>query len=244
MTEKLTAYGRLIVGTKEELFAKAVAIAVEQAKRVNSSRFSWALTGGSTPADWYRWCVKYQSIPELELRRADFTVSDERHVPLSSDQSNFGNADRLLLTPLGLAPSQRVPWPVELLPSDAATRYAADWATRFGRNRTYDICFLGMGDDAHTASWFPGSPLLKNEVSDLFVARDVAGKGWRLTLTPAGLRACGAVVVMTLGPTKAEALARVMQSEYNPVAFPAQILKTVADRAFWLVDEIAAARLK
>lgn len=244
MIEKTTAYGRLFVGTKEELFAKAVAIAVEQAKRVSSSRFSWALTGGSTPADWYRWCVASHAIPEIVVRRADFTVSDERHVPLSSDQSNFGNADRLLLTPLGLAPSQRVPWPVEKSPTEAASAYTEEWAARFGRGRAYDVCFLGMGDDAHTASWFPGSPLLKTETTDFFAARDVPGKGWRLTLTPAAVRACGVIVVMAMGPTKTDALARVMQDEYKPLALPAQILKTCNDRVVWLVDPVAAAKLK
>lgn len=244
MTEKTTAYGRLIIGTKEELFAKAVALAAEEAQRVSSSRFSWALTGGTTPANWYHWCVASQAIPEIVLRRADFTVSDERCVPLTSDQSNFGNADRQLFTPLGLAVSQRVPWPVELSPTDAAATYAANWSRRFGSARAYDVCFLGMGDDAHTASWFPGSPLLRTETPEFFVARDVAGKGWRLTITPAGLRNCGVVVVMALGPTKAEALARVMHDEYNPSAIPAQILKSCADRVVWLVDTVAAARLK
>lgn len=243
MTEKLTPYGRLVVGSKDELFARAVALVAAQANRVSGPRFSWALTGGSTPADWYRWCVAQHALPQELLNRADFTVSDERPVPLTSDQSNFGNADRQLLTPLGITAAQHVPWPVELAPDEAAANYARAWSLRFGAGRTYDVCFLGMGDDAHTASWFPNSPLLGTKTSELFQAIDVPGKGWRLTITPAGLATCGLVVVMTLGAAKTAALARVMSGPYDPVAAPAQILKTCADRVVWLVDGAAAGSL-
>lgn len=243
MTEKSTVYGRLVVGSKEELFARAVALAAEVGQEASRTQFTWAFTGGSTPAEWYRWCVTNKRIPQETLSRAVFTVSDERHVPLASDQSNFGNADRQLLTPLNVSAAQRVPWPVELAPADAAKAYAKTWSERFGTARAYDICFLGMGDDAHTASWFPNSPLLRDETADFFTAIDVPGKGPRLTITPAGLRACGRIVVMTLGAGKAAALERVMTGGYEPVATPSQILRMCADRVTWLVDPAAAGKL-
>lgn len=240
MTEKSTAYGRLIVGAKEELFTHAVELAAVQAQESRGERFSCAFTGGSTPTEWYRWCVGRRAIPRNVLTRAVFTVSDERHVPLASDQSNFGNADRELLTPLGVTAEQKVAWPVEELPAAAAQTYATGWSRRFGAGKAYDICFLGMGDDAHTASWFPGSPLLRTDVTEFFTALDVPGKGPRLTITRAGLRACGLVVVMTLGSAKAPAFARVMSGPYDPVSTPAQSLKECADRVVWLVDSAAA----
>ena len=98
--EKVTDYGRLIVGTREELFATAVDLAGAQQAKASKKFFSWALTGGSTPQEWYRWCVTNRAIPEKLALAAHFTVSDERVVPLHSDQSNFGNAERLLLAPL------------------------------------------------------------------------------------------------------------------------------------------------
>lgn len=243
MTEKSTPYGRLIVGPKEELFARAVKIAADQGSRVPAAPFSWAFTGGSTPAEWYRWCVATRTIPEDLVARTTFTVSDERHVPLVSDQSNFGNADRELLSPLEVGAEQKAPWSTQLSPLEAAQSYAKTWAARFGAGLAYDVCFLGMGDDAHTASWFPGSPLLKTEIAELFTAIEVPGKGWRLTITPAGLRTCGAVVVMTLGSGKAAALSRVMSGAFDPISAPSQILKTCADRVTWLVDPAAAGGL-
>ncbi len=246
MTEKNTDYGRLCVGEKEELFARVVALTVAQQAHAGSKVFTVALTGGSTPLEWYDWCVRTRTLPPALLAAAHFTVSDERHVPLVSDESNFGHAARRLFDPLGVPSEQRSSaWPVRLTPAVAAEAYRRAWAALAGPGRTYDVCFLGMGDDAHTASIFPGSPLLspdalaKTDAPDLFVALDTA-KGPRLTITPAGLRACGLIVMMTHGAEKATALKRIFTGPYDPSKTPAQILKTCADRVVWLVDKAAA----
>ncbi|PTY03179.1 6-phosphogluconolactonase [Opitutaceae bacterium EW11] len=243
MTESTTPFGRLIVGEKEELFVKAVDLASEVLAKIPSRTFSWALTGGSTPQEWYRWCAAGRTISQELRSRAVFTVSDERHVPLESDQSNFGNAERLLLAPLGVPIEHRMPWPVERPATEAAVRYGEAFAGAFGRNRAYDLCMLGMGDDAHTASLFPGSPLLREPTKRLFTSVEVPGRGWRLTITPTGLFACGKIVLMTLGAGKRQALQRVFQGADDPVNTPSQILRTCADRVVWLVDNAAAASL-
>lgn len=239
--ETQTGYGRLIVGPREELFAKAVALAVERQAKSAAPAFTLALTGGSTPAEWYRWCVAGRKMPESFLRAASFTVSDERCVPLHSEQSNFGNAQRLLLEPLQVAPERQHPWPVEKLPLEAAAAYTRAWHDRVGEGRTYDVCFLGMGDDGHTASIFPGSELLKGDGGRLFAAIDVPGKGWRLTITPTGLAACGLIVIMALGTAKAAMLKRVLTGAYDPTQTPVQQTRAWSDRVVWLVDEAAAA---
>ena len=244
MIEHSTPYGRLIVGVPPELFARAVGLMETQRARSASGNFLWALTGGSTPKDWYRWCVAEKALPAGLLETVHWTVSDERCVPVASEESNFGNADRLLLTPLGVPLAHKHPWAVdELTPTAAAADYARRIANLVGEKKTYAGCFLGMGPDAHTASLFPGSPLLASDDDRLFAAVEAPGKGWRLTLTPAGLRACGLIVVMALGEAKAPALQRVMTGPHEPWKNPAQVLKTCADRVVWLVDEAAAAGL-
>ena len=245
MTEKTTDYGRLCVGEKEELFARAVALTAAQQARATSKNFTLALTGGLTPLEWYDWCVRTRALPPALLAATHFTVSDERHVPLVSEESNFGHAMRRLLDPLAVPSERRHPWPVRLSPSEAAEAYRRAWAALAGPGRAYDVCFLGLGDDAHTASIFPGSPLLsavalaKADVAELFVALDTS-KGPRLTITPAGLRACDHIIIMTHGAAKAPALKRIFSGPYDPPKAPAQILKTCADRVVWLVDKAAA----
>jgi 6-phosphogluconolactonase len=238
MRTHTTAFGQFIVGTREELFAEAARLGAATCAKPGSS---WALTGGSTPLEWYRWVVAAGAIPTEVARQTHFTVSDERFVPLADKQSNFGNATNLLFDPLEVPAEHRHPWPVGLAPEAAAPAYADTWAATFGAGRAYDVCFLGMGDDAHTASWFPGSPLLTDDGARLFAGIDVPGKGFRLTITPTGLRACGQVIVMTLGAAKAPALRRVLSELYRPTALPSQILRTLAAKVTWLVDEAAAA---
>ncbi len=242
-SERATDYGRLIVGTREQLFATAVELAVEQQAKAAKKPFSWALTGGSTPQDWYRWCVTNRSIPERLHTTTHFTVSDERVVPLHSDQSNFGNAERELFTPLQVPIGHRHAWPVSMLPAEAASTYVDEWRGCFGDGRAYDVCFLGMGEDGHTASIFPGSPLLKTDEKRFFAAVEVPGKGWRLTITPAGLGACGLIVVMALGAAKAPMLKRVLTGVYDPSKTPIQILRNWHNRLVWLVDKAAASEV-
>lgn len=239
ITERSTDYGRLVTGTREELFARAAELAVSAAGR--NVRPSLALTGGSTPQEWYRWCVAGNAFPAQFLRTAHFTVSDERCVPLHNDQSNFGNARRQLLDPLQVPAAQQHPWPVELLPQEAAAAYARDWHQHAGEGRAYEVCFLGMGDDGHTASIFPGSELLRGDGGRLFAAVSVPGKGWRLTLTPTGLGACGTIVIMTLGAAKNPMLKRVLSGPYDPAQTPVQLVRSWRERVYWLADSAAAA---
>lgn len=243
MNERTTDYGRLIVGAKPELFQKALDLGLSARAASNHDRFIWALTGGGTPKEWYAWAVAAKRLPAADAAQIEWTVSDERHVLLDSPESNFGNAERQLLEPLAVPTDRRHPWMVAWPVAEAAEAYRRTMLILAGPERAYDVCFLGMGDDCHTASLFPGTPLLGDDGGLPFGGQEVPGKGWRLTITPTGLRRCGLIVVMTLGAGKADALHRVFRGPHDPVNVPSQILKTCADRVVWLVDEAAAARL-
>lgn len=243
MREVKSDYGRVIVGSKPELFQQALDLGLTARAKTERSRFLWALTGGGTPKEWYQWLVADKKITPAQAASIEWTVSDERHVLLSSGESNFGNAERQLLAPLDVPTDRRHPWMVAWPVAEAAEAYRRTMLILAGPSRAYDVCFLGMGDDCHTASLFPGTPLLADDGGLPFGGQEVPGKGWRLTITPTGLRQCGLIVVMTLGAGKAEALHRVMRGPYDPTNVPSQILKTCADRVVWLVDEPAAAKL-
>lgn len=243
MREIQSDFGRVVVGTRADLFAEALKLTLAARAAARPGRFLWALTGGSTPASFYQWCAENGGLPPALLQGTDFTVSDERHVLLSSPESNFGNAERQLLAPLGVSTDRRHPWMVAWPVAEAAEAYRRTMLILAGPGRAYDLCFLGMGDDCHTASLFPGTPLLRDDGGLLFGGQEVPGKGWRLTITPSGLRACGRVVVMALGASKADALHRVHRGPLDELNVPSQVLRACAERVVWLVDEPAAARL-
>ena len=237
-----SAYGTLQVGRLEDTFRQIVAT-LRDALAGHKGPITVGLSGGSTPKAFYQWAVREKALPEEIWKNCVWMTSDERHVALSSDDSNFGNAERLMFAPLGVPASAKLPWPIDLPPAECAAAFNKTWNERFGANRGFDVCFLGMGDDGHTASLFPGCPLIGSGLADNFAAVEWPGRGWRLTITEAGLAKCARVVVITDGPGKAAALKAIIRGPYDPKIHPSQIHRAYASRVTWLVDEAAAAGL-
>jgi len=236
----MTRYGTVTIGPREVLFAHLVRHLEALAEESRGS-VSVGLTGGSTPKAFYAWALETGAVPETILDKVVWSVSDERVVPLENPESNFGNAQRLLLDPLGVPQDQRFAWPVQFDPHSAAIAYEMKWKERFGAGKAFTLCILGMGDDGHTASLFPESPLLAIDTGSFFAPVEVPEKGWRLTITPLGLDACRKILVMVTGRDKAERLKAVF--EEPPGRFPVQILANMAGKVRWLVDEEAASLL-
>jgi 6-phosphogluconolactonase len=238
-----TEYGRLCIGPQEELFAHGIELVDRHRQERDLTELTWALTGGSTPAAFYRYCAEGKRLPADLVKATCWFTSDERMVHLDSDQSNFGNAGRLLLDHYGITDDKRFPWPVDHEPADAAALFNDLWHSNFSDFRCFDICFLGMGEDCHTASIFPRSPLIGERGKKFFAYVEVPNIGPRLTITPYGLGHCGLIVVMVAGKNKAFPLHQVFDTLHEPREHPAQMLMDHAARVVWLVDDEAGARL-
>jgi 6-phosphogluconolactonase len=239
MSDIATSAGKVRVLSREESFA-------ELARRINDlaarGPASVGLSGGSTPKAFYAWAVRTGALTAEAIARIDWHVSDERCVPLTSDDSNFGHAVRGMLDALGVPAARRFPWPVELAPAEAAAAYEAAWAQR-SPTKAFDLCVLGLGDDSHIASLWPQCPLIGQTTGPRFTATEWPGRGWRLTITEAGLAQCGAIVVLVGGAAKAAALREIACGEFAPQKHPGQLLRGHASRVTWLADQEAAAGL-
>lgn len=201
-----------------------------------------AVSGGSTPKPMFAALAK----TEFDWARVHFFWVDERCVPPTDDRSNFKLTNETLLSPANISEQNVHRIRGELPPDEAAARYVAEiqdfFALHPGQLPVFDILHRGMGDDAHTASLFPGEPLIKNET-------DIAAHVWveklkmdRVTLLPGVLRAARHTVLQVSGESKKEALRNVLIGEEDPMNYPCQIASRGA-RAIWFLDKGASARL-
>jgi len=239
MSDIVTSAGKVCVLSREESFT-------ELARRINDlaarGPASVGLSGGSTPKAFYAWAVRTGALTANAIARIDWHVSDERCVPLASDDSNFGHAVRGMLDALGVPAARRFPWPVDLAPAAAAAAYESAWAQR-SPAKAFDLCVLGLGDDSHIASLWPKCPLIGQKAGPRFTATEWPGRGWRLTITEAGLAQCASIVVLVGGAGKAAALREIARGAYDAQTHPGQVLREHASRVTWLADQEAAAGL-
>jgi 6-phosphogluconolactonase len=213
-------------------------------------RFVVALSGGSTP--------KLMNAMLAESLFSDWSKvfvfwSDERCVPPDHKVSNYRMARETLLN--------RVPVPDENIhrirgenSADRAARVYEDELRDFfvqpGGSSTppgFDLILLGLGDDGHTASLFPGAPgIHENRRWSLAVKHNIPPLPLvdRVTFTPSLINAAANVTFLVSGAAKAERLRQVLRDPYNPDRFPAQVVCPKAGKLFWLLDEAAAGKIK
>lgn len=233
-------YGNLLILHQEDLFKKIV-LQIEDSVKHKDQPISIGLTGGSTPKAFYQWAAKHSVFKKHSLNQILWMTSDERYVPLESSESNFGSADRLMLTPLHVPQKNKLPWCVSDSPQEAAKLYN----DHFVPNTSFDLCLLGMGDDCHIASIFPNSPLitLSQSIQENFTSINVPNKGTRLTITPHGINHCHKIIMIVTGSGKSSALKKVLHGHFNPIENPAQLHKNWASKVTWLIDPPAAEKL-
>jgi 6-phosphogluconolactonase len=201
-----------------------------------------ALSGGSTPALMFAEMAKSR----LGWDRVQVFWVDERAVPPTDSESNFRLAAESLLNLVAIPQGNVHRIRAELAPAAAARAYSQEIREFFGLARgempEFDVVHRGMGPDAHTASLFPGDPLLGDRegiAAAVFVPQKAQG---RITLLPGPLLAARKTVMLVTGADKAEALRAVFHEPYNPLAYPAQLAQPDGRGMVWFLDE-AAARL-
>ena len=191
----------------------------------------WALAGGETPRGCYERLAQPPYREGLHWRSVFVYWSDERQVPLDDPSSNYAMAKTALLDHVPIPPNQVFPLVGD--PTPALRRVPPDAA---GRPR-FDVIHLGLGDDGHTASLFPGSPALQeNRVLVAVVHNAPKPPPERLSFTLPVINAARAVLFMVQGASKREALVRVRRRDPS---VPATHVQPVDGELRFIVDQAA-----
>ena len=208
-----------------------------------------AISGGNTP----RTMFELLADPTQPLRaqvpwdKLDLFWVDERCVPPDHPESNYRMTNEAMLSKVPLAPQRIHRMEGELDPGIAAARYESTIRNAFklegAQTPTFDLIFLGMGDDGHTASLFPHTQALDN-LSNIVIANHVSQKDtWRITLTWPVINQGREVAFLIEGEDKADVLHKVFLGPYDPETLPSQLIRPASGRLTLLLDSAAADKL-
>lgn len=228
---------------KAQIFETAAQLFVDTAKKNIDEKgfFSVALTGGSSPIDLHKLLATEAYRSQVDWSKVFVFWGDERWVPLDDDLSNAKMSYETLLNHVPIPESNIFPMYKEGVDAeDYAQTYEQILREKLGDDARLDFIFLGMGDDGHTASLFPGTEVLheKDKWVDAYflVPQDM----YRITLTAPFINRAEQIVVIAFGEKKAKALREVLQGENNPELYPSQLLKPTAGELIFLIDDEAA----
>ena len=204
-----------------------------------------ALSGGSTPKAMGEVLGSSPMRDEVPWGSTHIFWGDERWVPLEDPESNAGEAMRGFLDSLPIGRQQIHPFLTTGTPESAAELYEETIRSVVpGRPvPMFDLVLLGMGDDGHTASLFPGTDAL--HVTSRLVVENAVEKlnATRLTFTAPLINAARTVAFLLAGEGKAARLAEVLDGEHDPDRLPSQLIQPSHGELIWLVDAAAASRL-
>lgn len=209
-------------------------------------RFLWCLAGGHTPRRAYEILATDAFAPRMDWERVHVFFGDERCVPPSHDRSNYRMVREALLGRVQLPAGHVHRIAGERDPERAALDYERTLESVLGRSpdgdpiHGFDLLLLGMGEDGHTASIFPGS--VDEPGRWVGPRRHPSDGSWRVTLTPAVLDASDCVRFVVSGPDKADRLDDVLTGPLRPRELPVHRIRPAREAA-WLVDRAAAGEL-
>jgi 6-phosphogluconolactonase len=212
-------------------------------------RFLIALSGGMTPENLYRALSSPSFADRFDWSRAIFFFSDERCVPPNDPRSNYALADKTLFVPLNITPSQVYRMAGESSnPQAAASEYeqqlrlvtkTVPWA-----QPSLDLILLGLGEDGHTASLFPGASILREQQRMIAAAQSPKDPANRLTMTLAAINRASVILFLATGTSKAGIVRAILDPKTEAERqLPAALVRPEEGRLIWFLDRAAAAEL-
>jgi 6-phosphogluconolactonase len=206
-------------------------------------RFTLVLSGGSTPRAAYSRLATRNLASRVKWRQVHVLWGDERCVPPDDPRSNYRMAKEVLLDRVPILPRHIHRIRGEDFPEDAAEEYERELRDLRQGHGPLDLVLLGLGEDGHTASLFPGQTVIHEKGRWVLATPAPDGKMWRVTLTPPVINAARTVTFVVSGESKAAPLQEVLQGPVNPDLLPAQAIQPIKGPLIWMVDQAAASRL-
>lgn len=238
----------IVLETANELFVRAAEEIAHIAGEAicMHGEFTLCLTGGTTPANTYELLASRFQL-SIDWKEVQFYWGDERCVPPDDPASNYGMADRTMLSKLNLKPAQIHRIRGEDKPEEGARKYEEELRKNFrlqpGQFPRFDLMLLGLGDNCHILSLFPRIPAI-HEQHRIAVPVEVEDKHRRrVTLTAPVANRSARVMFIVSGANKAAAVKRVIEGEDNPDDVPAHLIAPEDGIVMWLLDQPAASQL-
>ena len=211
------------------------------------------LAGGNTPKKFFETVLKLASEnKKIAWDKMRFFFGDERYVPADDPQSNYFTAQQFLFSKVPVLQQNIFRIPTELVnAAECAKQYEETLRKLFSLKDfqwpAFDITYLGMGDNGHTASLMPFTDFVSEYVQHPDVSPKIVASMWvealkmfRITLTPPAINHSQHIIFLVEGESKASALKEVLEKRNNPVQYPALLIKN----AVWFVDQAAASQLE
>ena len=208
-------------------------------------RFLVALSGGSTPMQLYK-LLGESFHDKVDWSHVHFFWGDERCVPVDDSGNSYGQTKKVLFDKINI-PAENIHRVLSELEPDSAAKEYANALSVFAESPLawprFDLALLGMGDDGHTASLFPNSPVEVDSPTLAVTANYQGRPANRVTLTPKVLNSSRNIMFLVTGKSKAITLSKVLNGAYMPEELPAQRIAPKDGNLDWLIDEEAGSLL-
>ena len=207
-------------------------------------RCAIVLSGGNSPKKLYTLLSSSDYGRQIDWDKIYFFFGDERYVPFVDPENNGNMVKKALFEPLMIADANIFYINTAIPPDDSAKKYAQRILSYFKNDPVrFDLILLGLGDNAHTASLFPHTPVLKEKkalVKEVYLKDQ---QSFRITMTAALINEAYAIAFLVYGEAKANAVHDVLEGEKDFETFPAQIIDPDDGVLHWFLDEEAARNL-
>ena len=229
-----------LIGATADYFVK-----VAQESIALRDEFNVVLSGGSSPEKLYKLLASPNYKQQVDWAKINFFFGDERHVPANDPENNALMVKRTLFDPLNISASKIFSINTSLSPIEAAKTYSELITTHFkGQKVGFDLILLGLGDNSHTASLFPDTPVLAEKLATVKSVFLKQLNIYRITMTAPLINQATHIAFLVYGEAKADAVKHVLEDRFDAEKYPAQLIHPEQGDLEWFLDETAASGLK